>query len=125
MAYAEIPRVFLFPDLSRVAEVGLAYVDLVAVYFWTLVSTCEKLMGWSHLVGYLCACQEDMLTDHLWQILSFPPKPSRREFMRHDVWTLAHERINQLSETGSGKWGPSSNKSHYEYDCWLNWGFGW
>lgn len=44
--------------------------------------------------------------------------------MRHDMQTLPHERINQLSETGSGKWGPSWNKSRYEYDCWLNWGFG-
>lgn len=50
---------------------------------------------------------------------------SCREFMRHDMRTLSHERINQLSETGSGKWGPSWNKFHSEYDCWLNWGFGW
>lgn len=45
--------------------------------------------------------------------------------MMRDTQTLPHERINQLSKTGSGKWGPSWNKSHYEYDRWLNWGFGW
>lgn len=106
-------------------EGGLAYMDLADVYLWTLVPTREKLMGWSHLVGYLCACCENTLVEHLGQILSFLPQPSPREFMRHDMQSLPHERINQFSGTGSGKWGPSWNKSHSEYDCWLNWGFGW
>lgn len=72
------------------------------------VSLC---LLWRHAQGYW------------WKILPFLPKPSQREFMRHDMQTLPCERINQFSETGSGKGGPSWNKSHWEYDCWLNWDF--
>lgn len=103
------PWFFLFPDLSRERERRVITHGSAAAYFWTLVSTCEKLMGWSHLVEYLCAYHEDVLVEALWQILSLLPKPSHREFTRHDMRTLPHERINQLSESGCGKWGPSWN----------------